>query len=183
MPMRWNRRSLIGAALLAPLSGALAVSAQSTSRGPRPVAIFIPAAEVDAPIETTAIVSGAMQNPTGPFVVGWYRESSRLAEGGNIVMAGHLDYWGVPRAVFFHLGALKEGDPISVLGDDGNEYPYEIEWVRRINTADQGHDAILEVIDVTEDERLTLITCGGDFDRETLEYTSRTVARARPKPV
>jgi LPXTG-site transpeptidase (sortase) family protein len=125
-------------------------------------------------------VSGRMQNPTVPFVVGWYRESGRLAESGNIVMAGHLDYWGVPRAVFFHLGALKEGDAITVLGEDGQEYPYEIEWVRKIDTANEGQDAIVEVIDVTPDERLTLITCGGDFDRETLEYASRTVARAKP---
>jgi LPXTG-site transpeptidase (sortase) family protein len=180
MDVRWTRRGLLGAALIAPVVVALPVSAQSTSRGPKPIAIFIPDAEVDAPVETTIIVSGQMQNPTGPFVVGWYRESGRLAEAGNIVMAGHLDYWGVPRAIFFHLGALDEGDTISVLGDDGKEYPYEIEWVRKINTADDGHDAIVEVIDVTPEERLTLITCGGDFDRATLEYKSRTVVRAKP---
>ena len=171
---------MLGAVLLAPFAAGRFAAAQDAARGPRPVAIFIPMAEVDAPIETTTIVSGRMQNPTGPFVVGWYRESARLGEAGNVVMAGHLDYWGVARAVFFHLGALDEGDEIVVLGDDGNDYLYEVEWVRRINTADDGHDAILEVIDVTEDERLTLITCGGDFDRETLEYKSRTVARARP---
>ncbi len=180
MKTRSTRRSLLGAALLAPLVGGRPAGAQDVVRGPQPAAILIPKAEVDAPVERTRIVSGRMQNPTGPFVVGWYRESGRLGEAGNIVMSGHLDYWGVARAVFFHLGALKEGDTISVVGDDGSEHAYEVEWVRRINTADNGHDALLEVIDATEDERLTLITCGGDFDRETLEYKSRTVARARP---
>lgn len=181
MSARITRRTLLGAALIAPVSHALPVAAQ-TSRGPKPVAIFIPEAEVDAPIETTIISAGRMQNPTGPFVVGWYRESARLAEAGNVVMAGHLDYWGVPRAVFFHLGALDEGDQLTVLGDDGREYPYEIEWVRKIKTADDdGHDKLIEVIDVTDEPCLTLITCGGKFDRETLEYESRTVARARLK--
>jgi LPXTG-site transpeptidase (sortase) family protein len=183
MRIRFTRRQIIGTALALPLGMAVAdgVGAQGVQRGPKPVAIFIPAAEVDAPIETTIISDGRMQNPTGPFVVGWYRESGRLAEAGNIVMAGHLDYWGVPRAVFFHLGALDEGDEISLLGDDGNLYDYEIEWVRKIETGSEGHQAILDVITVTEEERLTLITCGGDFNRDTLEYESRTVARARPK--
>ena len=156
-------------------------SAQPVTRGPKPVAIFIPEADVEAPVEMTVISSGRMKNPTGPFVVGWYRESARLAEAGNIVMSGHLDYWGVPRAVFFHLGSLGEGDEVRVLGEDGREFLYEIEWVRKISIADDGHDALLEVIEETDEERLTLITCGGDFDRVTLEYQSRTVARAKPK--
>ncbi len=183
MPAGWTRRDVLGAVLMAPALLALpaGAAAQSTSRGPKPAAIFIPQAEVDAPVETTSIQSGRMQNPTGPFVVGWYRESGRLSEADNIVMAGHLDYWGVPRAVFFHLGALDEGDDITVIGDDGREFAYEIEWVRKIHIEEDGQEALLEVIDTTDEERLTLITCGGDFDRETLEYKSRTVARARPK--
>ena len=36
------------------------------------------------------------------------------------------------------------------------------------------------VVNTTAEERLTLITCGGDFDRETGEYEERTVVRARP---
>jgi LPXTG-site transpeptidase (sortase) family protein len=153
---------------------------QAITRGPKPVAIFIPDAEVDAPIETTEIINGRMGDPSGPFVVGWYRESGRLTETDNVVMSGHLDYWGVGRAVFYHLGALDEGDGIRVLGDDDAEYAYEVEWVRRIRTKDSGPEAILEVVNTTAEERLTLITCGGDYDRETGEYEERTVVRARP---
>jgi hypothetical protein len=190
MGARWSRRGLLRAVLMAPVGLALPLAGmaneatpQAITRGPKPVAIFIPAAEVDAPIETTEIIDGRMGDPSGPFVVGWYRESGRLTEPDNVVMSGHLDYWGVGRAVFFHLGALDEGDGISVLGDDGAEYAYEVEWVRRIRTIDRGPEAILEVVGTTAEERLTLITCGGDYDRETGEYEERTVVRARPVTV
>jgi len=181
---RWTRRRLLRAALIAPAGLALptttAGAVEPATRGAKPVAIFIPAAKVDAPIETVRILEGRMIDPSGPFVVGWYRESGRLAEPDNVVMAGHLDYWGVGRAVFYHLGALDEGDGITILGDDNVEYAYDVEWVRRIRTIDRGPEAIREVVDKTADERLTLITCGGDFDRELGEYEERTVVRARP---
>lgn len=62
-----------------------------------PVAIRIDAAQVDAEIETLDITNGVMANPTGPWVVSWYRQTSELGEGGNVVMAGHVDYWGSAR--------------------------------------------------------------------------------------
>jgi LPXTG-site transpeptidase (sortase) family protein len=164
-------------------SAANEATPDAITRGPKPVAIFIPEAKVDAPIEITEIIDGRMRDPSGPFVVGWYRESGRLTEPDNVVMAGHLDYWGVGRAVFFHLGALEEGDDITVLGDDETEYAYEVEWVRTIRTIDAGPEAIRAVVEKTSDERLTLITCGGDYDRELGEYEERTVVRARPVAV
>jgi LPXTG-site transpeptidase (sortase) family protein len=192
MGARWSRRVLLRAVLMAPAGLALPsivasaagaepeATPQGITRGPKPVAIFIPEAQVDAPIETTQIVDGRMTDPSGPFVVGWYRESGRLTEPDNVVMSGHLDYWGVGRAVFYHLGALDEGDSITVLGEDEAEYAYEVEWVRRIRTIDSGPEAIREVVDTTAEERLTLITCGGAYDRKTGEYEERTVVRARP---
>lgn len=189
MDARWSRRRVLRSVLMAPAGLALPsviradeATPEGITRGPKPVAIFIAEAEVDAPIETTEIINGRMNDPSGPFVVGWYRESGRLTEPDNVVMAGHLDYWGVGRAVFYHLGALDAGDAISVLGDDGAEYIYEVEWVRTIRTIDSGPEEIRAVVDKTDEERLTLITCGGDFDRELGEYEERTVVRARPAP-
>src|SRR5690242_10086048 len=60
-----------------------------------PIAIKIPDAKVDAQVEQQEIIDGVMQNPSGPFVVSWYRETGRPGESNNIVMAGHLDYWDV----------------------------------------------------------------------------------------
>ncbi|MGH2551067.1 MAG: hypothetical protein ACRDHN_16875, partial [Thermomicrobiales bacterium] len=93
-----SRRSILKSALLLPAGLMLpsqAFAQESTPaplvRGPKPIAIFVPKAEIDAPIEICEIISGQMSNPSGPWVVGWYRESGRLGEADNMVMAGHLD--------------------------------------------------------------------------------------------
>jgi LPXTG-site transpeptidase (sortase) family protein len=183
-----SRRALLRSALLIPaglLLPAHLLAQDSTPtpliRGPKPVAIFVPDAEIDAPIEVSKITNGQMGEPTGPFVVGWYRESGRLGEANNIVMSGHLDYWGVGRAVFYHLGALGKGDKIRVLGDNDAEFHYEVEWKKKIKAAEASNGGIQDIVGKTDEERLTLITCGGDYDRKTQEYEERTVVRAKPQ--
>ena len=143
--------------------------------GAQPVAIEIEKAEVAAEIETIEIVDGVMQNPTGPWVVSWYKETARLGETGNAVLAGHVDYWDVGPAVFYNLGRLEEGDRINLTGEDGVVYTYEVEWTELYDNADAPLD---EIVGPTEDESLTLITCGGEFDARSGEYLSRFVVRA-----
>ncbi len=144
-------------------------------RGPRPVSITIQKIGVNATIETIEIVDGVMQDPTGPWVVSWYKETARLGETGNIVMAGHLDYWDVGPAVFYNIAQLTEGDRIEITGEDGQTYVYEVDWVRNYDNANA---PIQEIVGPTDNESLTLITCGGPFDYVNGVYLQRTVVRA-----
>lgn len=141
----------------------------------RPVAIEIERAAVSAEVETLDIVDGAMEDPSGPWVVAWYEDLAGLGEIGNVVMAGHIDYWNVGPAVFYTIGELAEGDAIAVTGSDGTVYGYQVEWVRQYDAADA---PLAEIAGRTGDEALTLITCGGTFDYATGEYLQRTVVRA-----
>lgn len=143
--------------------------------GVQPVAIEIERAAVSAQIEVIEIVDGVMQDPTGPWVVSWYRETARLGEVGNVVMAGHLDYWDVGPAVFYNIGVLQPGDRIEVTGEDGEIYVYEVDWVRNYDNANA---PIQEIVGPTENESLTLITCGGPFDYANGVYLQRTIVRA-----
>lgn len=144
-------------------------------RGPRPVSITIQKIGVDATIETIEIVDGVMQDPTGPWVVSWYKETARLGEVGNVVMAGHLDYWDVGPAVFYNIAQLTKGDRIEITGEDGQTYVYEVDWVRNYDNANA---PIQEIVGPTDNESLTLITCGGPFDYVNGVYLQRTVVRA-----
>jgi LPXTG-site transpeptidase (sortase) family protein len=147
--------------------------------GVRPVAIQIPQAKVDSEVEVTEIVDGVMQNPSGPFVVAWYKETGKLGENNaNVVMAGHLDYWDVPQAVFYHLGDLKKGDKIEITGANKEQYDYKVDWVRNYKTAELTSKAIAEIVGQTDGETLTLITCGGPFDFQNGVYLERMVVRA-----
>jgi hypothetical protein len=140
-----------------------------------PVGLAIEAAGIDAGIETLRVVDGAMQDPTGPWVVAWYENLGSLGTPGNVVMAGHIDYWNVGPAVFYNLSTLTTGNEIVVTGDDGTAYPFAVEWVRQYDSASIPLD---EVAGPTEVESLTLITCGGAFDFATAHYLQRTVVRA-----
>jgi LPXTG-site transpeptidase (sortase) family protein len=142
--------------------------------GVGPVAIQIEKIALDAQVETIEIVDGVMQDPTGPWVVSWYKETAMLGELGNIVMAGHLDYWDVGPAVFYNITQLVKGDTVNVTGEDTKVYSYSVDWIRNYDTANA---PIQEIVGPTEDENLTLITCGGPFDYEDGHYLQRTVVR------
>jgi sortase (surface protein transpeptidase) len=153
----------------------------STSRT-KPVGIVVEKAQIQAEIEELDIVDGTMQNPTGPWVVSWYRQTAELGETGNVVLAGHVDYWNVGPAVFYHVRDLAAGDEIVMTGENGNSYTYAVESNDTYDVKTLTTGKITELVGPTPDQVVTLITCGGEFDYENGEYLSRTVVRAKIKP-
>jgi hypothetical protein len=148
-----------------------------TVAGFTPVSISIQKAGVDAIVETREIVDGVMQDPTGPWVVSWYKETGRLGvPDENVVMAAHVDYWDVGPAVFYNIRVLAEGDEVDVTGDDGNVYRYAVEWQKLF---DADNAPIQDIVGPTDESALTLITCGGQFDYANGHYISRTVVRCK----
>jgi LPXTG-site transpeptidase (sortase) family protein len=146
--------------------------------GAIPVAIVIQAAQVDAQVEQQTIDNGVMHDPSGPYIVCWYKTTGKLGEKDNVVMAGHLDWYGVPQAVFFHVGALKKGDEIDVTGKDKQVYKYSVDWVKPFTVAYLDQKTIDSIVGPTQTESLTLITCGGEWDTAKQEYLERIVVRA-----
>jgi len=145
--------------------------------GAIPLSIAAPAIQLDAKIEVLETVNGDMQDPTTPDKAAWYKETALLGEGGsnNTVMAGHLNYWGVPEGVFFAIDKLQTGDTITVTGDDGTVYTYVVDWVKQVDATTAPGD---DIVGATPHPSLTLMTCGGPWNSSTSEYTERTVVRA-----
>jgi sortase (surface protein transpeptidase) len=147
--------------------------------GVAPIALQVDSVGVDAPIELGAVVDGAMQDPSGPWVVSWYEPLGKVGEGGNVVMAGHVDYWNVGPAVFWDIRELPAGEVIRVVGEDGKNYEYAVQWIERYDAAGLTPEVIQnDIVGDTGEETLTLITCGGTFDPATGEYNERWVVRA-----
>jgi sortase A len=119
-----------------------------------------------------------MQNPSGPYIVAWYRGTGKLGERNNVVMSGHVDYYNAPNAVFQYLGQLQEGDKIEVTGTNGDTYVYTVEWTKSYEVASLDQATIDEIVGETDSEKLTLITCTGTFDSNSGEYDTRLVVRA-----
>jgi len=147
--------------------------------GVAPIALQVDSVSVDAPIELGAVVEGAMQDPSGPWVVAWYDQLGNVGEGGNVVMAVHVDYWNVGPAVFWDIRELPAGEVIRVVGEDGKNYEYAVQWIERYDAAGLTPEVIQnDIVGDTGEETLTLITCGGTFDPATGEYNERWVVRA-----
>ncbi len=151
-----------------------------SSAGITPIAMTMERFAIDNEVYASDVVDGAMQDPTGPFVVAWYPSLGELGKNGNIVIAGHVDYYNVGPAVFY---GFKEpgstpGDQIILTGEDGSRHIY---GVQRSTTYENGTltpELINnEVTGATRLPTLTVITCGGDFDAISGEYLSRIVVR------
>ena len=148
-------------------------------RGLVPVQLQIAAIEVDAPVEILETVGGVMQQPSDEIHVAWYKETARLGEIGNLLIAGHVNWWGIPEAVFFHLGELREGDEVVLLDEEETAYRYSIEWVRQESNLEPPRE---EVLGMTNYEAVTMMTCSGEWNSALSEYDARTVARAKRVP-
>lgn len=143
-----------------------------------PVNIVVEKAGINATIEQQNIVNGVMSNPSGPWVVAWYPQTATLGEQGNVVLAGHVDFWNVGPSVFFNVRDLIEGDQIVLTGENGNTYTYAVDWVETFLMEDLTTGGVLEdVTGHTDTRSVTLITCGGEFDYVNGEYLSRMVVR------
>lgn len=158
-------------------------SPQVTAANPSaPSNIVVNAAGINADIETLNIVNGVMENPTGPWIVAWYQQTATLGEPGNMVLAGHVDFWDVGPSVFFNVRDLKQGDAIVITGEDDRTANYAVEWVDTFELEALTSGKLQEVVGPTDYQALTMITCGGEFDYVNGEYLSRMVVRAAYVP-
>jgi hypothetical protein len=159
---------------------------QPQREGVAPVEMQVDSISLAAPIETGAIVDGAMLDPSGPWVVSWYEPLGKVGEGHNVVMAGHVDYWNTGPdgtagpAVFWDIPQLPQGEIIRLVGENGEQFEYAVEWVQEFDVATELTPEVIQkdIVGDTGQESLTLITCGGDFDPATGEYLKRWVLRA-----
>lgn len=151
-----------------------------SSAGIVPVAMVSDVYAIDSEVYGSEIIDGAMQDPTGPFVVAWYPTLGELGRNGNVVVAGHVDYYNVGAAVFYNFKepGANPGDQVTMIGEDGSRHIYE---VQRSTTYENGSltEEIIdnEVTGATRLPTLTIITCGGEFDAISGEYLSRIVVR------
>ena len=146
---------------------------------------------VSAPLTYRSVgLDGVMPNPDGPDDVAYYDFSAWTGKGGapgrggNAVFAGHVDS-GLKackngtvappcQAVFWDVSGLRIGDEIE-LHVSGTVFKYKVTSNQPVNANNGPWD---QIVSATAQESITLITCGGDFNRETREYSNRQVVVA-----
>ena len=172
---RGRRRSCVTRATVAPLSPAERAERPRRPTLPKikPVRIELPTIGVGAPIVPVTVGrDGALGVPNDPHVVGWW------AGGGEaLVLDGHVDTAAEGPGALFRLVDLAVGDTIGLAGADGAVRRFMVTEVRAYSKATLPSDVFRPAA------RLVIITCGGHFDRHTLQYVDNIVAYAEPVPV
>ncbi len=135
-------------------------------------------------VRDTTFVGGreTFQDPTRPERIAWY---SRFGQPGypanNSIFAGHINYVGYGNGPFAHLTSARVDDALYVTMANGDTYAYTVRSVEIVplSVLEQGGmDAyVFPGLDATM-ERVTLISCGGDFVPRPGgggDYTSRVI--------
>jgi hypothetical protein len=153
------------------------------TRNAPPIALRVPAISVDAPVVIVGLEpDGAMEIPSDVRTVGWYEPFPGAGvipgERGTAVIAGHVDSRVQGRGAFWPLRELRPGDVVEVLHEDGTSTRWRVDDVVRYPKTDI---PIEEIFTFDGDERLALITCGGEFDRSLGEYLDNYVVFASPQ--
>jgi LPXTG-site transpeptidase (sortase) family protein len=147
--------------------------------GSPPVQIDIPTIGTHAavvPLGETA--DGSMQAPEDPDTVGWFQPGVQVGVPGNALLDGHVD-WGGRLRVFGLLSQLQPGDAFDITTSNGDVLTYHVTWTRFYDADSAPLD---EIFQQTNDEEVTLITCGGAFDRSVHMYVGRWVVRGLRSP-
>lgn len=112
--------------------------------------------------------------PTDPDEAGWYRLGPEPGSPGSAVILGHVDSTQGP-AVFSRLHTLAPGAQIEVGHADGSTSLFE---VRTITTYANEDFPAADVYRNRGAPTLTLVTCGGDYDKAQGGYQSNVVVTA-----
>lgn len=144
---------------------------------PRPgiaARLEIPAIDLGTEVVEGGIVNNARGEPewqTVPFVALQYRELGRVGGRGNAVISGHVVTINEGN-VFRNLNKLNFGDAVQVQTEQGS-FTYIVEDMMLVKPNQ------VEVMEQTKDYRLTLITCGGEFDSRSRSFSDRLVVVTR----
>ena len=145
-----------------------------------PVRVQVPDAGIDVSVTPVGVKpDGQMELPENVDVAGWYRygpDPDSLV--GTTVIAAHVDSLEYGLGQFAKLKGLPAGTRVIVTTADGKAHNYLIDSVQNVLKAQLPVD---QIFDREGPPRLTLITCGGQFDYNSLTYSDNVIVMATPE--
>ena len=143
-----------------------------------PVRVVIPAIDVDTKVLPVGLDKNkAIEIPEDIRYVGWYELGVPPGvDRGSAVLVAHRD-GKQGRGVFYSLGNLNVGDKVFVKTSAGETLPYKVVARELIKKKRLPYE---ELFAVDGDPRLTLISCGGYYDRNNGGYQDNVVVTAVP---
>jgi sortase (surface protein transpeptidase) len=174
---RYSYAHLRPQAILSPVSLPSPTLAPTPTIAP-PRQLIVPKLNLTTDIEYVGLDDNQrMDVPQDWNQVAWYQLGPKPGEQGSAVIAGHLDSPTGP-SVFYHLNQLEPGDLIHTIDTLGQEHQF---IVFDKATYSDANFPISLVFSQADARRLNLITCSGQFDKQTQNYSNRLVVFTRLK--
>lgn len=138
-----------------------------------PLRLKIPSIKVDSDVENVGLTpEGSMDVPKERANVAWFELGQRPGDNGAAVIAGHYGRENDKGAAFDNLHKLRKGDKVYIEDDNGDIISFVVRESKRY---DQNAYASA-VFDSNDDKaHLNLITCEGEWDKDTNQYPTRLV--------
>ena len=146
---------------------------------PAPTRLEVPALGIDVVVQPAGLDGqGRMGLFDDPAIAAWYRFGPAPASAaGSTVIAAHVDSLEYDVLPFARLRDAAPGTEVVVTDAAGTRHAYAVQSLQVIEKADVDWDA---AFDRSGAPRLTLVTCGGEFDYEQRRYLSNLVVTATP---
>ncbi|WP_170297082.1 class F sortase [Agromyces salentinus] len=147
--------------------------------GPAPVRFQAPDLGIDVAVEAVGLDDrGAMGLPANPSIAAWYRFGAAPgAAAGSVVVAAHVDSLEYDIGPFARLAAAPAGTRFLVTTADGTTHEYALTMTEVVPKEQVDWSAAFARDGAP---RLTLVTCGGDFDYDARRYLSNVLVTAEP---
>ncbi len=149
----------------------------SANAGPWPTdgKVALPSLGVEAPIVRVGVDTKAqMVVPKNARDVAWLDQGDMLTgPTQNLVLAGHINY-SRRAGSFSRIQSLRAGDIVNV-SLNGKKLQYRVQWTCLF---DRQTTQAARIMGYTENPSVTLISCGGVFDRSARTHNKRVAVRA-----
>lgn len=145
-----------------------------------PTKLQIDSLKINAPVEPVGVdAAGEIAIPEDIHTLGWYEYGPAPgSSAGSVVVVGHVDSATQGIGTFFTLKTIAAGAAISLTTADGQQRQYKVVGVQAYPKTSV---PLADLFSTAGAPRLTLITCGGQFDKTTHSYESNIVVSAVPQ--
>lgn len=110
--------------------------------------------------------------PSNIHMAGWYNSSAKPGQDGVSLITGHVSGW-YQDGVFSQLVDLNEGDLYQVIYGDDSTKTFRVVRVTTLSEEETAKQML--VAEESIDKQLNLVTCDGDYDRDSGQYELRVL--------
>lgn len=119
--------------------------------------------------------NGQLQVPSTWELAGWYKNSAKAGEKGNVIIDGHYNTNQDTPAAFWGLKNVNVNDKVTLQDELRRDFSYKVVDSFYVDISDPQRTKVFEE---TGDYELTLVTCGGVWNPSAGTYNKRLVIKA-----